>query len=273
MSDFLESMRASSLQRVRHAVASTPLHKVVSAALGIPKPPSMQPGIAGFDVIAEVKRKSPAYGALSSESADALVKRAQAYAQAGAIAVSVLTEPQRFGGELAHLTGIAHALRPLGVPVMRKDFIVDVYQVWEAAAAGAGGVLLIIRMVDDAMLMEMIEAAAQAKMFVLLEAFDEKDLLRARPFVGVRKRILLGLNARDLSTLEVDSQRLIALANKFPPNCLRVAESGISTAAEAKAVAKAGYALALVGTALMRAREPQALVADMLAAGREATQR
>jgi len=253
-------------------MATTPLHQVVGTALALPRPPTMQPGIAGFDVIAEVKRSSPAYGELSSETPDALVKRAQAYAKAGAIAVSVLTEPQRFGGNLAHLSEIAHALRPLGVPAMRKDFIVDVYQVWEAAAAGAGGVLLIVRMIDDAMLMEMLEAAAQAKMFVLLEAFDKNDLLRARPFVGVHKRILVGLNARDLSTLEVDFQRLIVLAREFPPNCLRVAESGISTVAEVKAVAQAGYALALVGTALMRAAKPQALVAEMLEAGREATQ-
>jgi len=254
------------------ARSQKPLDAIVRAAQAIPRTGPLKPNIEGFDLIAEIKKSSPSSGELSPESDSDLVKRAVAYARAGAIAVSVLTEPDHFGGNLQHLEDISEALRPYGVPTMRKDFLVDVYQVWEAAAAGAGGVLLIIRLLDDQAIMDMLEAAAQARMFVLLEAFDERDLRRVLPFVGVHRRVLVGVNTRDLETLEVDFDRLNRLAGKFPPDCLRVAESGINTPADAAAAAKAGYQLALVGTALMRDSQPKELVNSMLVAGREATQ-
>ncbi|NNF60170.1 MAG: indole-3-glycerol-phosphate synthase TrpC [Gammaproteobacteria bacterium] len=268
MSDFLETMRASSLQRARHAMAQRPLKTVVQAALQRQAAPALTPSAKGFDIIGEVKRSSPAHGELSAESVDALVDRARAYARAGAVAVSVLTEPQRFGGDLAHLEKIAHGLHPLGVPAMRKDFIVDVYQVWEAAAAGAGGVLLILRLLDDFQINSMIEAAARAKMFVLLEAFDGSDLRRARNFVQGHPQLLVGLNARNLATLEVEFERLPQLAGKFPPGCVRVAESGMASNEQVREVAQAGYAMALVGTALMKQRQPAKFLQDLLIAGR-----
>lgn len=272
MSGFLTEMRQASQERVRQAMMQVPLAAVVRAAHETPGPGPVSASVAGFDVIAEVKRSSPSQGALSSESDIDLIHRAVSYAQAGALAVSVLTEPTHFDGNMEHLRSIASALRPLGVPAMRKDFLVSPYQVWEAAAAGAGGVLLIIRILDDHEIMEMLEAAAQAKLFVLLEAFDENDLQRATPFVGVHKRVVVGLNSRDLQTLKVSFDRLIQLVDHFPPDCLRVAESGIATPADAADAARAGYQIALIGTALMQSSDPKKLVSDLLVAGREATQ-
>lgn len=272
MSGFLSEMRLASQRRVEQAIAKTSLAAVVRAAHEMECSDPVAPSVAGFDLIAEVKRSSPSQGALSDESDDELVQRAMTYAEAGAIAVSVLTEPSRFGGTMEHLRSIAAALRPLGVPAMRKDFLVSPYQIWEAAAAGAGGVLLIIRILEDHEIMEMLEAAAHAKLFVLLEAFDQRDLQRATPFVSVHNRVLLGLNSRDLETLDVSFDRLVQLADHFPPDCLRVAESGIATPASAAAAARAGYQMALVGTALMQSSDPRKLVNDMLVAGREKTQ-
>ena len=265
-------MRETSHARMWQARSSKPLDAVVREAQALPRPAALKPSTEGFDLIAEVKKASPSQGQLSHATDTDLIQRAVDYANAGAIAVSVLTEPQRFGGDMEHLRAIAAELRPLGVPAMRKDFVVDIYQVWEAAAAGAGGVLLILRILEDQDIMDMLEAAAQAKMFVLLEAFDEADLRRALPFVGVHQRVLVGLNARDLETLKVDTQRLISLSRQFPANCLRVAESGLNAASDLAAVAGAGYQLALVGSALMRAQNPKGLIRDFLAAGREASQ-
>src|SRR5580700_1616329 len=133
----------------------------------------------GFDVIAELKLRSPAAGVLGEESQNWL-GRVAAYARGGAAAVSVLTEPSRFDGSLEHLRQAAAVLAPLGVPAMRKDFLVDPYQVLEARAAGAGGVLVILRMLDAERVAELLDVAAEHGMFVLLEAFDGSDLAMAR---------------------------------------------------------------------------------------------
>jgi indole-3-glycerol phosphate synthase len=271
VSGFLSSICEASRIRAREAAALKPLDAVVREARECDRPAAVKLSTEGFDLIAEVKTSSPSQGQLSAETDDDLVRRAVAYADAGAVAVSVLTEPERFGGNIDHLRAIASALRPLGVPAMRKDFLVETYQVWEAAAAGAGGVLLIIRVLDDHEIMAMLEAAASANMFVLLEAFDAADLHRARQFVDTHEHVLVGLNSRDLQTLDVSFDRLIGLAGEFPPGCPRVAESGIGGPADAAAVANAGYQLALVGTMLMQTPQPQAMIESLLCAGREAT--
>ena len=268
MSDILDTLCKASRERCRQARKAVSLERLVERARAMPAPPPLVVSDEGFDVIAEVKKTSPAAGALSAETDDALVERALAYANAGAAAVSVLTEPTRFGGDLKHLQSIAARLHPLGVPAMRKDFLVDGYQVWEAAAAGAGGVLAIVRVLDDATIMEMLDVAAQTRMFVLLEAFDAGDLERTQPFLHVHDNVLVGLNSRDLSTLEVDTSRFASLAGAFPADCLRVAESGIASGADARVVAGAGYRLALVGTALMRAPAPGDLITELLEAAR-----
>jgi indole-3-glycerol phosphate synthase len=156
---------------------------------------------------------------------------------------------------------------------MRKDFLVDAYQVYEARLAGAGGVLVILRMLSRAENEALLEAAAALGLFALLEAFDEADLRLASELVDAyagRAALLVGVNCRDLVTLKVVPGRLEALAPLLPRNVPRVAESGVATGIDAARVAAHGYDLALVGSALMQAADPRALAAGMLQAGRDA---
>jgi indole-3-glycerol phosphate synthase len=157
------------------------------------------------------------------------------------------------------------------IPAMRKDFLVDPYQILETRLAGAGGALLILRMLGETEIAALLECALQLKLFVLLEVFDEADIARAAALVkqyGTAGQLLVGLNCRDLRTLKVVPGRLEQLARTLPDSVPRVAESGVTTAAEAGRIAVAGYELALVGTALMEALEPLQLVRAMLSAGR-----
>ena len=167
----------------------------------------------GFDLIAEIKRRAPSAGSLREAGAGDVAHLAAGYSRAGAAAISVLTEPSEFGGSLVDLASAADAGGD--VPVMRKDFVVNEYQVYEARAAGAGGVLLILRILDTATLGACIRAAAECGMFVLLEAFDEADLQRAGPAAELCRRegapVLVGLNCRDLATLGVDFGRFARL--------------------------------------------------------------
>jgi indole-3-glycerol phosphate synthase len=262
-------MATLSAERVRKARARRGEAELLDACRLAPAPPPLR--LERFDLVAEIKRSSPAEGALEAD-AD-VAARAVGYAAAGAAAVSVLTEPARFGGSLDDLGAAACALYPRGVPAMRKDFLVAPWQVLEARAAGAGGVLLIVAMLADAALDELLAAAREQGLFVLLEAFDETDLERAAPWLGAAPGVppvLVGVNSRDLRTLAVDPDRLARLAPRLPPGLPAVAESGLHTAADAAAAAALGYRLALVGTALMRAANPEALAAAMIAAGRQA---
>ncbi len=174
MSDFLSQMQALSVARVREARSQESLAALRQRAMKLPEAPPLRLHDR-FDLIAEFKRHSPALGALGTPSDD-IEGRVRAYANAGAAAVSVLTEPVQFHGNLSHLVRAAAALAPLGVPVMRKDFLVDPYQLYEARAAGAGGALLIVRMLPAATLGEMIDCARELGLFVLLECFDEADI-------------------------------------------------------------------------------------------------
>lgn len=166
----------------------------------------------------------------------------------------------------------AAALRPLGVPAMRKDFLVDPYQVIEARVSGAAGVLAILRMLSDAQAAALIRRARELSLFVLLEAFDEHDIERLHALVAQLggTGLLAGVNSRDLTTLEVVPGRLAQLGPRLPERVPRVAESGVSCAEDAARMAQAGYDLALVGSALMREESPAELVRAMLAAGRTA---
>lgn len=266
---FLAQMAARSAARVRAARAARSEAQLLDASRAAPAAPPLRLG--SFELIAEIKRNSPAEGRLGADVD--VAARASAYAAAGAAAVSVLTEPERFGGSLADLETAALALAESGVPAMRKDFLVDTWQVLEARAAGAGGILLIAAMLDDAQLEEMLAAARDAGLFVLLEAFDEADLARAAKGLLPAQQgppVLVGVNTRDLRTLEVDPARLARLAPCLPRGIPAVAESGLHDGADAASAAVLGYRVALVGTALMRAARPGEKVAQMLAAGRKA---
>jgi indole-3-glycerol phosphate synthase len=256
---------------VAQARATLPQRELQALVSELPDAPRLRLSQRGFDLIAEVKLRSPAAGQLKQGTED-IAARVAAYAEAGAAAISVLTEPSRFDGELAHLTQAASALAGR-IPAMRKDFLVDAYQVYEARLAGAGGVLIILRMLTRAQIEALLEAASQLGLFALLEAFDEEDLALAGQLVREyreRATLLVGVNCRDLTTLKVVPGRLEALAPLLPRAVPRVAESGVSSAADAARLAAHGYDVALVGSALMQAGEPLALAAALLEAGRAA---
>jgi indole-3-glycerol phosphate synthase len=266
--DFLATMAASSRDRVSRARALVNDRELHAKALQAAAPPRLQ--LTGqFDLITEVKLRSPAVGQLKQDDED-IGARVAHYAQAGAAAISVLTEPSRFDGELAHVTRSVQSLAGR-VPVMRKDFLVDPYQVYEARAAGAGGVLIILRMLPRDELLVLIEAAGESGLFALLEGFDEPDLRLAQELVSKYARqlpLLVGVNCRDLATLEVVPGRLEELAPLLPDDVPKVAESGVTDERDAQRLAGCGYDVALVGSALMQAADPLQLARAMLAAGR-----
>ena len=203
-----------------------------------------------------MKLRSPAQGALARAGGSDPVSRLTGYAQGGAAVVSVLTEPTRFDGSLDHLRIAVDTLTPLGVPVMRKDFLVDPYQLLEARVRGASGVLLILKMVERPVLVAMLDRAAELGLFVLLEAFDAADLDAAAELAAERRgrseQVLMGLNCRNLETLAIDPRRFGALRDRLPAGWPPVAESGVEKPRDAASVAALGYRLALVGTSLMK---------------------
>jgi indole-3-glycerol phosphate synthase len=267
---FLERMAAASRERVKTARAAESDAKLARRAERTARPPRLT--LDRFDVIAELKLRSPAAGGLADGGFDPKAQLA-AYARGGASAVSVLTEPTEFKGELAHLAGAAAQLQPLKIPAMRKDFVTDPYQVLEARAAGAGGILVIVTMLDDATVRALVDSARECGLFVLLEAFDRADLERLAPYdraprADDRTPVLAGVNCRDLRDLHVRFARFAELAPHLPKHLPTVAESGIATPADVATVAKLGYRLALVGSSLMRAADPAAALAALIAAGR-----
>ena len=277
--DFLKGMADSSRARVAAARAVVPDADLFRQALATPTPPRLALSPRGFDVIAEVKLRSPALGALKGGDEN-VAARVGDYASAGAAAVSVLTEPSRFDGSLEHLVLASQALAAQslgdggGVPSMRKDFLVDPYQVAEARIAGAGGILIILRMLSRDETQALLEAAARLKLFVLIETFDESDIAIAHDIVqspiARELDLLVGINSRDLVTLKVVPGRLEEMAHLLPGTVPRVAESGVGSADDAARLAACGYDMALVGGALMTSEDPAGLLADMLRAGRAA---
>lgn len=272
MTAFLAEMAAGSRERVRTAKRACSAAALETQARNVRAPSRLQLDASGFDLIAELKLRSPAAGPLSVRG-DNVEQRVAAYARAGAAAVSVLTEPSRFDGSLAHLKSAAGALAPLAVPAMRKDFLVDPYQVLEARVAGAGGVLVILRLLPREELTALLDCASALGLFVLLEAFDADDIGLMHELIAAHRgsnQLLAGVNCRDLATLEIVPQRLIELAPLLPMSVPRVAESGVVSTAAAARVAAAGYTIALVGSALMQGQDPGALAGQLLAAGRAA---
>jgi len=265
---FLERMAAASRERVRSARAAESEAALERRALARPAAPPLT--LDRFDVIAELKLRSPAAGGLAGGDFD---RDAQltSYARAGAAAVSVLTEPSEFRGALAHLVDAAELLRAAQRPAMRKDFLTEPYQVLEARAAGAGGVLVILAMLDDAAVSSLVDCARRCGMFVLLEAFDRADLERLERYDRAAQGgppVLAGVNCRDLRDLQVRFERFAELGPHLPRHLPTVAESGIATATDVETVVAAGYRLALVGSSLMRAADPGQLLESWLTAGR-----
>lgn len=277
--DFLASMALTSAARAEAARAIRPAQALRASLRDRPSPVNWQRSSEGFDLIAEVKWRSPAVGTLRAASSTDLSGRLDAYTSAGAAAISVLTEPTRFEGSLAYLEQASSQLASSSpqVPALRKDFLVDAYQLLEARAAGAGGVLLIARMLEPKTLASLLASALEENLCVLLEIFDEADVERSmtalaslrQPQTELTQRVWLGVNSRDLVTLQVVPDRLESMVACLPREYVRVAESGVASAADAARLASVGYDAALVGSALMASAEPETLARAMLQAARE----
>lgn len=202
-------------------------------------------------VIAEVKRRSPSAGTIRSDLN--VMQLAASLAEGGAAAISVLTEPEHFGGSLEDLMQVARSVR---VPTLRKDFIIDPIQVYEARAAGAAAILLIVRALTDERLGALAALARDIGLDILVEVHTANELARA---VAV-KPTAIGVNARDLETLAMDTGLVTSLLPQVPAGILRVAESGLATRADIERVAAAGADAVLVGTAVSGAADPIAAV-------------
>lgn len=205
-------------------------------------------------IIAEIKRRSPSKGTIN-EAIDA-APRALAYTIGGAAAISVLTESSRFGGSLDDLTAVRRAV---GVPVLRKDFIVHRAQVAEARSYGACAILLIARALDPALAVDLADAATACGLDVLFEVRDEHELARGLTIGGA----VIGVNTRNLETLEIDpsvGERLIPLV---PADRVAVYESGVSVRADVERAARLGADAVLVGSSLSRAPDGAAAVASL----------
>ncbi len=234
----------------------------VGQALPAPRDPMPAFGSPGLSVIAEVKRKSPSKGALADIPDPAAL--AVAYAAGGADAISVLTEQRRFGGSLEDLRAVRAAV---STPVLRKDFIVTDYQLLEARAAGADLVLLIVAALGGALLQELHERARSLGLTVLTEVHDEDEIARALD-VGAD---LVGVNARNLKTLDVDPNTFARLVTLLPHDVVSVAESGIAGPGDAARFSGEGADVVLVGEALVKDGDPRGAVAAIKAV-REAAQ-
>ena len=209
-------------------------------------------------VIAECKRRSPSRGILRDDYHPA--QHARAYAAAGAAAISVLTEPTFFDGSLAHLEEVRAAV---DVPLLRKDFIVERYQVLEAAAAGADAILLIVGALEPAALKSRLDDAAAARVAALVEVHDADELRVA----GDAGADLIGVNSRNLRTLDVEPGLHDALAPLIPRGAIAVAESGLREPADLERLERAGYHAFLVGERLIAQLDPGAALAALRGAG------
>ena len=247
--DLLARQSQVSLGTLKHLAREAPTPKDALSALA---------GRDTVSVIAEVKRASPSKGRLACiPDAGQL---ADQYERGGAACVSVLTETRHFGGTLQDL---AKVRRSVDVPVLRKDFVVSPYQVWEARAYGADLVLLIVAALTQPALVSLIERAHSLGMTALVETHTEAELERACQADAQ----LIGINARDLTTLEVDRENFTRLAALAPPDKVLVAESGVTCCNDLVAYARAGAHAVLVGEYVAVAQDPERAVAKLVAMG------
>jgi indole-3-glycerol phosphate synthase len=227
------------------------------------KAPQAKDGVAALRgdavrVICEVKRSSPSKGALAAIADPAALARD--YEAGGAAAISVLTEQRLFGGSLADLRAVRAAV---DTPVLRKEFIVTAYQLWEARAAGADLALLIVAALGQDALVSLVERAESIGLTPLVEVHDEEEVARA---VDAGARVI-GVNARDLKTLRVNRNTFGELAPTIPDHIVKVAESGVRGPHDLIAYANAGADAVLVGESLVTGGDPKSAVADLVAAG------
>ena len=256
LDEIIEGVRTDLSERE----AAVPLSDLKEAARHAPDALDPMPAFRapGVSVIAEVKRSSPSKGALATITDPA--ELAADYESGGAATISVLTERHRFGGSLADLVAVRAAV---SIPVLRKDFMVTSYQLWEARAAGADLALLIVAALTQNELEALLDRAVSIGLTPLVEVHDEEEVERALAAGAT----LIGVNARNLKTLEVDRDTFARLAPRIPDDVVRVAESGVRGAHDVFEYAKQGANVVLVGETLVTGDDPRAAVADLVSAG------
>jgi indole-3-glycerol phosphate synthase len=212
-------------------------------------------------VIAEIKRRSPSAGEIREDFDPVTI--AQAYEKAGAAAISCLTDERHFGGHLGYIQQIRSVVR---LPVLRKDFIVDEYQIWESRAAGADAVLLIAEILTEGELLDLMILAAKLKLTTLLEVHDVESLLKVKRHIGFPHRgySLLGINNRNLKTMTTDLAHTFRLLDMVEDRSVLVSESGIRTVTDLARLRAGGVNIVLVGEHLMRQDDPGAALRELL---------
>ena len=245
--DLAERQQRVSLDQLKEMAAAAPSPRDGTAALKAD----------GVSVIAEVKRASPSKGAMAEIADPAAL--AAAYQSGGARVISVLTEKRRFNGSLEDLAAVRKAVQ---VPLLRKDFVVSSYQLWEARAHGADLVLLIVAALEQSALVSLVERAESIGLVPLVEVHAEGELERA---VDAGAKVI-GVNARDLTTLRLDRRTVTAMLPQIPEGIIKIAESGVRGPHDLLAYAAAGADAVLVGESVVTGKDPRAAVADLVTA-------
>jgi indole-3-glycerol phosphate synthase len=257
----LADLTAGAVQDAEARASEQPLAVVEAAALAQPPAIDALAALAPADrvkIIAEVKRASPSRGPLADIVDPAAL--AVSYQTGGAAAISVLTEGRRFGGSLDDLEQVREAVE---IPVLRKDFIAEEYQVLEARAAGADLVLLIVAALEQSVLQRLHALIRELGMTALVETHSAEEVERALELGAT----VVGVNARDLSTFELDRDLFGTLADSIPSGVIRIAESAVQEPADVAHYRAAGADVVLIGEALVRGEDPIATLQDFLAAG------
>ena len=266
MGNILERIVADKRKEVAAAMQAVPLTAVRAWAEAADAPRDFfaavtAPAPAGIHLIAEIKRKSPSAGLIRPDFDPVAIARD--YHAAGASAISVLTDAKYFDGALDYIAAVR---TEVPVPVLRKDFVVDAYQIWEARAAGADAVLLILEVLGPTGVTELLPIADQLGMTALVEAHQPELLTALLEMLGedLPPRLLLGINNRDLTVQQTDLRTTERLARLLPDTTRLVTESGIHTRADVAYVRSLGAAAMLVGETIMSAPDIRAKIADLL---------
>lgn len=255
----LAEIVASKHREVAALKAHLNIEKIKKACQELPQPRDFARAVSRgkFTLIAEIKQSSPSAGVIVNKFVPVFL--AKQYEEAGAGAISVLTDANYFGGRLEYLKEVKD---PTTIPVLRKDFIIDAAQIYESRIAGADAILLIVRLLTDAQLAEYLDLARALQLSCLVEAHDEREVSRALQSGAA----IIGLNNRDLDTLNIDLQTSLRLLDKFPELRTRVviAESGIKTGAEAAVLRAKGVSGLLVGEGLLRSGDVAAKIKELI---------
>jgi indole-3-glycerol phosphate synthase len=264
---FLDQIIASKKHEVRERKVQNPLESLQAQIAGLQKPRNFfqavtTPGKKRLNLIAEIKKASPSAGVIRPDFDP--IRIAREYAQAGADALSVLTDEPHFQGKLEYIQQVRAAVH---LPVLRKDFIIDPYQVYESRAAGADAILLIAECLETSLMIDLQILATELNMTCLIEVHDLDNLMRVRDHVigfPHRSYSLLGINNRDLRTFKTDLGTTLRMTELVADQRVLVSESGINTRHDIEKLAEAGVIAVLIGESLMRSDNIPAKIAELL---------